>query len=165
MVDNQVETDGRLLEEYVKKPKKDVDTNTTPIIIGKPPPLMLSALIQTEPLVDEHNNLEEHEPAVQAEEAITAKINPETGSNSSLLDAPAPEELLEIILPPEPEVEEEDPYVDDWADSTLYSYVYQLHYERMVKKKLIREVIVKRPEIPEEEQGMSQEERFEHNLK
>ena len=47
--------------------------------------------------------------------------------------------------------EEEDPYVDDWADSTLYSYVYQLHYERMVKKKLIREIIVKRPEIPEEE--------------
>ena len=59
---------------------------------------------------------------------------------------------MEIILPPKSETEEEeDPYVDDWADSTLYSYVYQLHYERMVKKKLIREVIVKRPEIPEEE--------------
>ena len=58
---------------------------------------------------------------------------------------------MEIILPPESEVEEEDPYVDDWADSTLYSYVYRLHYERMVKKKLIRETIVKRPEIPKEE--------------
>ena len=58
---------------------------------------------------------------------------------------------MEIILPPESEVEEEDPYVDDWADSTLYSYVYRLHYERMVKKKLIRETIVKRSEIPKEE--------------
>ena len=54
---------------------------------------------------------------------------------------------MELVLPPEPEVVE-DPYVDDWADSTLYSYVYQLHYERMVKKKLIRETVVKRPEIP-----------------
>ena len=57
---------------------------------------------------------------------------------------------MELVLPPEPEVVE-DPYVDDWADSTLYSYVYQMHYERMVKKKLIRETVVKRPEIPEEE--------------
>ena len=67
-----------------------------------------------------------------------------------MLDIPEPEEVLEIIIPPEPETDG-DPYVDDWADSTLYSYVYQMHYERMVKKKLIREIIVQRPEIPEEE--------------
>ena len=84
-----------------------------------------------------------------AVEPITAQVNPETGSNSSLLDTPAPEEILDEILLPE--AEDGDPYVDDWADSTLYSYVYQLHYERMVKKKLIREITVQRPEIPEEE--------------
>ena len=72
MVDTQVETDFHLVEEYVRKPKKDFGGNTTPIIFGKPPPLMLSALVQTEPVVDEHNNLEEAEVAVQAEEPITA---------------------------------------------------------------------------------------------
>ena len=111
---------------------------------------MLSALVQTEPLVDEYNNLEENEVAIQALEPTTAQVNPETGSISSLLDIPQTEEILEIIIPPEPETEE-DPYVDDWADSTLYSYVYRLHYEHMVKKKLIREITVQRPAIPEEE--------------
>ena len=45
-------------------------------------------------------------------------MNPETGSNSSLIDIPVCDEVLELVLPPEPEpTEEEDPYVDDWADS------------------------------------------------
>ena len=64
-------------------------------------------------------------------------MNLETGSNSSLLDAPEPDAPLEHFPPPPEPTTEEDPYVDDWEDSEIYKYVYEMHYDRLVKKKLI----------------------------
>ncbi len=80
--------------------------------------------MQTEPMVNELIP-KEPMPAELAYEPSTAQVNDETGSNSSLLDIPKEEEILEIVLPPPQEPEtEEDYYVDDWYESTLYSYAY-----------------------------------------
>ena len=68
-------------------------------------------------------------------EPETAKVNPETGSQSSLIDEPECDTILELVLPPGPT--EEDDYVDDWAESQIYKYAYELHYDHMVKKRLI----------------------------
>lgn len=55
---------------------------------------------------------------------------------------------MELIIPPtpEPSLVIEDTYVDDWADSELYSYVYEMHYEKMVSKRLIIRSINPRPD-------------------
>ena len=75
-------------------------------------------MMQTEPMINELAILDDPEPMIAANEPTTAQVNHETGSNSSLLDVPVCEEVLEIVLPPPQEPEtEEDPYVDDWADS------------------------------------------------
>ena len=85
-----------------------------------------------------------------AHEPVTAQINYETGSNSSLLDEPIPDTVLAPFPPPpEPETEE-DPYVDDWADSEIYKYAFELHYDRMVKRKLISVELIKKPVVPKE---------------
>lgn len=84
-----------------------------------------------------------------AYEPETAKVNPETGSQSSLIDEPMCDTLLELVLPPEPTTEEDD-YVDDWYESQLYKYAYELHYDHMLKKKLISETVVMRPVPPPE---------------
>lgn len=135
-------TDKNLLEEYLKKPKNDSGVNTAPVIFGKEKPKTYSALIQTEPLVNEYAVMDEPLLNSMAHEPETAKVNPETGSQSSLLDVPACDEILTLVLP---EPEEEDEYVDDWADSQLYKYAFELHYDHMVKKRLISETIVERP--------------------
>lgn len=97
-----------------------------------------------------------------AHEPETAKVNPETGSQSSLIDVPECDGVLKLVLP-EP-AEEEDPYVDDWYESRIYSYAYELHYEHMVKKRLISETVVKRPVPPPEQAGMTRAQKYEHNL-
>lgn len=82
-----------------------------------------------------------------ADEPQTLKTNAETGSTSSLVDLPKEEQILELIIPPTPEPSViEDPYVDDWADSELYSYVYEMHYEKMVSKRLIIRKLNPRPD-------------------
>ena len=90
-----------------------------------------------------------------AYEPETAKVNIETGSQSSLLDEPVCDDILELVLPPEPSVEEEDPYVDDWYDSELYKYAFELHYDHLIKKRLISETIVQRPVPRPEHEGMN----------
>ena len=45
MVDTHVNTDGRLLEDYLSKPKVDSGTNTAPVIFGEERPVTYSALI------------------------------------------------------------------------------------------------------------------------
>lgn len=43
-----------------------------------------------------------------------------------------------MVLPPPQEAEEEEEWItDDWAYSSLYQYVYQSHYEKLVSKKLV----------------------------
>ncbi len=119
-VDTQVNTDRKLLDDYLKKATAECSTNTTPIIFGEQKPRTSSIMMQTEPMVNELIP-KEPMPAELAYEPTTAQVNDETGSNSSLLDIPKEEEILEIVLPPpqEPETEEEY-YVDDWYESTLY---------------------------------------------
>ena len=140
----------------------DSGTNTTPVIISTPKPQTMTTQMQTEPMINELIAIpDEPEPMFSANEPEIAHINAETGSNSSLLDVPVCEEVLEIVLPPPQEPEtEEDPYVDDWADSELYKYVYELHYEKMVKKKLISVELIKRPTVPKEQEGMNQNQRY-----
>ena len=49
MIDNQVNTDRKFFDEYLKKPVKDVNIGTDPIIIGTPQPEMLTTMVQTDP--------------------------------------------------------------------------------------------------------------------
>lgn len=70
-----------------------------------------------------------------------------------MLDTPVCDEVLELILP-EP-TDEEDGYVDDWAESQLYRYAYEMHYEHMVKKRLISETVVLRPAASPRTEGMN----------
>ena len=104
---------------------------------------------------------DEPQPMIASAEPMTRAFgatNPETGSEQgSLCDIPAEEQILEIVLPP-PQEPEEDPITDDWAASELYSYVYQIHYDHMKKKKLITDYVAcPRPETPSNQKGMSQQ--------
>ena len=72
-------------------------------------------------MIREIQETEEPPVALRAAEAVTCNVNHETGSNTSMLDVPADEPVLERIeMPPPQEPEPEDPYVDDWAESQLY---------------------------------------------
>lgn len=63
-----------------------------------------------------------------------------------------------VLPPPSPEPsEDDDPYVDDWALSQIYQYAYSLHYEHLVKKRLISVTITKRPVTPQNEKGMTKQ--------
>ena len=88
LVDTQVNTERKLLDDYFKKPTVDSGVNTAPIIFGEEKPRTHSTMIQTEPMVDELGVPEEPRPAQAADEPATAQVNDETGSNSSLLDVP-----------------------------------------------------------------------------
>ena len=149
MVDTQINTGNDLLQDFMKKPVADMGVGTTPVHIGGKRPLMVSLQIQTEPLVEEFFQRDEPCVATVAHEPITSQVNEETGSSGSMCELPQMDLLLEeIVIPPTPEpstIEVHDPYVDDWAESQLYSYAYKLNYDRMVKKKLIKETISKRP--------------------
>ena len=79
----------------------------------------------------------------------------ETGSNGSLLDEPATVEPIPVPMAN---------YVDDWAESEVYKYSFELNYDRMVRKKLIRVEQVKRPVVPEELKKLSHDDRLAHNL-
>lgn len=129
----------------------DVDVNTGPVIFGEPKPRMESIMVQTEILIDESNLPDDPEPANTAYEPATGVKNLETGSNGSLLDEPTPVETI-----PVPECN----YVDDWYESELYKYTFEMHYDRMVKKKLIRIEQIKKPEPPSECKDMTAEQRL-----
>lgn len=111
--------------------------------------------MQTEERLDEAGLPEDPLPAEAGKEPITAQKNLETGSNGSLMEEP---EAVEVI--PVPECS----YVDDWIDSELYKYSFELHYDRLVKGKHIRIEQVKRPEVPEECKDMTAAQRLDHNL-
>ena len=40
-------------------------------------------------------------------------------------------------------------------ESEIYNYSFELNYDRMVKKKLIRIEVLKRPVVPREQEGMT----------
>ena len=67
-------------------------------------------------MVNELNMQDEPIRLTMSYEPETAKVNIETGSQSSLIDEPICDTLLELVLPPEPTTEEDD-YVDDWYES------------------------------------------------
>ena len=146
MINQGLNTDSKMLEEFFKKSMHDADVNTAPVIFGEPKPRMESIMVQTEVFVDESNLPEEPEPATTAYEPSTGTSkNLETGSNGSLLDEPVPVDTIPI-----PECD----YVDDWYQSELYKYTLEMHFERLVKKKLIRVEKIKKPKAPRECQGM-----------
>ena len=92
-----------------------------------------------------HANPDEPKLAIQAHEPETNIVNPETGSQTSMLEFPEMEKICELVMETEYEPSEvEDPYVDDWAESSLYRYAYSMHYEHMVKKRLISVETVKK---------------------
>ena len=78
---------------------------------------MTTAQIQTDPLVDEVVGLAE--PSHQGL-ACEHKLNTNHGSAASLLPLPEGEQILEIVVPPEPE---EEVYIIDWKDTPLFQYV------------------------------------------
>lgn len=159
-VDTQVNTDRKLLDEYLKKPTAESSAMTTPIIFGEEKPRTASVMMQTEPMVNELIPAEPL-PATLAYEPETAQVNDETGSNSSLLDIPKEEQMLELVLPPPQEPDTEEVYyVDDWYESSLYQYAYAEHYQKLIKKKLITEETSVKPEIPEAQKGMNQAQRY-----
>ena len=122
-------------------------------------------MIQTDPVVHEYNTPDEPKLLTLAYEPVTLAKNFETGSNGSLLDVPLVEEMFELILPPPQEPEEPEPITDDWAYSRLYQYVYQSHFDKMVKKRLISTTLVQRPSTAKSQEGMTAHQRFENNLK
>ena len=71
------------------------------------------------------------------------------------MDEPEEEEVI-----PVPEAD----YCDDWAESEIYKYTFELNYDRMVRKKLIRVEDVPRPVVTEELKKMNHDQRLEHNL-
>ena len=130
--DAQVDTGTELLDDYMHRPSRDCATSTIPVIFGEAKPKMMTAMIQTDPLISEIDGLAEPSHQGLAEEA---KLNTNHGSAASLLPLPESEEILEIIVPPEPEPEEEA-YIIDWANTPLFQYVEAEHHDRMVKKRL-----------------------------
>ena len=94
---------------------------------------MMTAMIQTDPLISEIDGLAEPSHQGLAEEA---KLNTNHGSAASLLPLPETEQILEIVVPPEPEPEEKEVHIIDWASTPLFEYVKAEHHDRMVKKKL-----------------------------
>ena len=152
------------MEDFFRKPMADMSVNTQPIIFGDSKPRMQSVLIQTQPLVDESGLLDEPEGAPMGHEPTTAQINHETGSNSSWLDPPQPDQVIEVPQIPKSSNSEEEYYVDDWMESEVYKYAFEMHYDKMVKRKLISVELVKRPEVPKELQKLSLAQRYEHNL-
>lgn len=59
MVDTQVNTDRRFFDEYLKKPSKEMNVGTDPIIIGTPKPEMATTMCQTDPMIKDVNEMEE----------------------------------------------------------------------------------------------------------
>ena len=53
MIDTCIGTGTELIDQYLYKEKEDFGTMTSPIIIGSKKPQMISALIQTEPMINE----------------------------------------------------------------------------------------------------------------
>lgn len=49
MIDTQVNTELKLLEDFMKKETNDFGGNTVEVIFGTPKPIMTSILCQTEP--------------------------------------------------------------------------------------------------------------------
>lgn len=72
MVNTQVNTDWRLLDDYLRKPMCDSSVNTQPILFGLPKPQTCTAQMQTEPMINEAGIPEEPEPAVIAHMPVTA---------------------------------------------------------------------------------------------
>lgn len=69
MVDTQMNTDRKFLDDYLKKPSKEMNVGTDPIIIGTPKPEMATTMCQTDPMIKDDKDLGEpislivsHEP-------------------------------------------------------------------------------------------------------
>ena len=156
MIDTHVNTDRKLLDSYLKKETKEQNFNTEPVMFNDSKPVMSVAMVQTEPQIDEHEMPAEPTPVDTAQEPLTSAMKDpaDVDSNGSLCDIPATEEMFELVLPP-PQEPEEEPITDDWAFSSLYEYVFQSHYERMVKKRLYCEKTVIRPQTAQSQEGMS----------
>ena len=74
--------------------------------------------------------------------------------------------MYELVLPP-PQEPEQDEQVTDWAESSLYQYVYRMHYEKMVKRKIITETstFYTRPQSSDSTRGLNSEQLYARNLK
>ena len=75
---------------------------------------------------------------------------------TSQLSEPVPEEVYPFDFPP-PQEPEDDGHVDDWADSDLYKYVKDLHYDKLVKKGLMDPAAHSRPSTATSQLGMNQQ--------
>ena len=74
-----------------------------------------------------------------------------------MLELPAMEKICELVMQTEYEPSEvEDPYVDDWIESSLYRYAYSSHYEHMIKKRLITIETSKKPTKSTKMEGMTE---------
>ena len=60
--------------------------------------------------------------------------------------------VMESVYEPS---EVEDPYVDDWIESSLYRYAYSSHYEHMIKKRLISIETSAKPKKSAQMEGMT----------
>ena len=108
---------------------------------------------------------DEPKVAELAHEPETNIMNDETGSQSSMLEMPAMDKVCELVMQTVYEPSEvEDPYVDDWVESSLYRYAYHSHYEHMTRNRFISIETVRRPSMPSKMEGMTETQQYEYNL-
>lgn len=73
-----------------------------------------------------------------------------------MLEMPAMDKICELVMESVYEPSEvEDPYVDDWIESSLYRYAYSSHYEHMIKKRLISIETSTKPKKSAKMEGMT----------
>ena len=78
---------------------------------------------------------------------------------------PAMDKICELVMVTEYEPSVvEDPYVDDWIESSLYRYTYSSHYEHMIKKRLISIETSTKPSYSAKLEGMTETQLYEYNL-
>lgn len=83
MVDNQVNTDRKFLDDYLKKPSKEVNVGTDPVIIGTPKPQMATIMVQTDPQINDDEGGEEPQTLLASREPVTSKPREEREDGDS----------------------------------------------------------------------------------
>ena len=155
IADNQAQTNKDLLDAYFYVEKTEMVTQTTPIVIDDRKVTYATMCTQTEVIVEERDAPAEPE-AMQMPIPPTkaaAKYTDATGEEievASQVSEPNNEEMYPMFEAPPPQEPEEtdDGYVEDWADSALYKFVREQHYDKLVKKGLLEPAKEERPGTP-----------------
>jgi len=143
-----------------------VETITDPVEFEKKT-FYGSIMVQTDPIVFEDKEMlcepEGLVPAAEPDETVLSQ----SGSVNELLKEPVNEAPFVLELPQPQEPEEDKQEGKDWAESALFEFVKQQHFNKMVKKGIVSEEDAKtdRPTTPDSQRGLSLKEKQVYNLK